>query len=303
MRPYIILLGKANSDNIIHMATQCQKNDHDYLIFDSRRFGIDVFLYADRLNRLSLKVVNVEINLEQICGVYWDHIELPDSTEADIVNIASMLQVFLTQSQLNWVNSWQAFQFHKTKPSQLRLAESLGAIIPDTYFGNEECSARSFVASNPQCIVKPLHGGRLTQMLDIDGVESLPALIATAPVTIQAFIAGTNVRTFVIGNTLYSAQIDSNHVDFRQDGNITLTPIRVPRHIELLAVRIMRAFHMQWTAIDWRLSEAGEYVFLEANPAPMFTQFETCTGYPLAKALFTLLKVKTPLLQKSPELV
>jgi hypothetical protein len=42
---------------------------------------------------------------------------------------------------------------------------------------------------------------------------------------------------------------------------------------------------LEWTAIDWRLTEAGEYVFLEANPSPMFLHFEQQTGFPITQQL------------------
>lgn len=289
MEPFILLLGKSDSENIRCLAQYCEQNQHPYAIFDTDTFGKSSFLSRDHDHDLTLHLPDLDLDVSDICGIYWDRISLPNAEQGDSINIASMLQVFFTQTQLNWVNSWQAFQFHKTKPSQLLLAETLGANIPETYIGNDPVTAQIFVDEQTPCIIKPLHGGQLSEFVDPNDIQKLKDKLTLSPVTIQQYIAGTNVRTFVIGNTLYSAQIDSQNVDFRQNGNIELTPIKVPRHIEVLAVRIMRAFHMQWTAMDWRVTEHGEYVFLEANPAPMFAEFERCTGYPITKALLALL--------------
>ena len=44
-----------------------------------------------------------------------------------------------------------------------------------------------------------------------------------------------------------------------------------------------------WTGIDFRLTPDGRYVFLEANPNPMFLGFEDRCGLPLTDALANLL--------------
>jgi hypothetical protein len=46
---------------------------------------------------------------------------------------------------------------------------------------------------------------------------------------------------------------------------------------------------LEWTAIDWCLKPTGEYVFLEANPSPMFLHFEQQTGFPITQELVKLL--------------
>jgi glutathione synthase/RimK-type ligase-like ATP-grasp enzyme len=43
------------------------------------------------------------------------------------------------------------------------------------------------------------------------------------------------------------------------------------------------------SGIDVRRTSEGEYVFLEANPAPMFMHFERMTGYPVSDRLAKLL--------------
>jgi glutathione synthase/RimK-type ligase-like ATP-grasp enzyme len=46
---------------------------------------------------------------------------------------------------------------------------------------------------------------------------------------------------------------------------------------------------VQRAGIDFRLTPTGTYVFLEANPSPMFKGFEKYTGLPLTEALSSLL--------------
>ncbi len=44
-----------------------------------------------------------------------------------------------------------------------------------------------------------------------------------------------------------------------------------------------------WAGIDLRRTPAGRFVFLEANPSPMFLGFEAGAGLPLTESLAALL--------------
>ena len=53
--------------------------------------------------------------------------------------------------------------------------------------------------------------------------------------------------------------------------------------------RIARRLDLLWAGLDFRLTPGGRYVFLEANPSPMFLGFEARSGLPLTEALTELL--------------
>lgn len=46
--------------------------------------------------------------------------------------------------------------------------------------------------------------------------------------TIQEYIPGTNIRSYVIADSVYSAEIRSSSVDFREDLDAELIPIELP---------------------------------------------------------------------------
>ena len=50
-----------------------------------------------------------------------------------------------------------------------------------------------------------------------------------------------------------------------------------------------RELDLLWTGIDYRLTPDRQYVFLEANPSPMFLGFQSATGLPLLESLVDLL--------------
>lgn len=120
----------------------------------------------------------------------------------------------------------------------------------------------------------------------------LNALLGERPVTFQKYIAGVNVRSYVLGNDVLSVQIDSSELDYRNDDNASVSVTLVPRDVQQLAVKICKALGMHWCAIDWRKSAKGKYFFLEANPSPYFLKVENDTGLDITEKLVALL-VKT----------
>jgi D-alanine-D-alanine ligase-like ATP-grasp enzyme len=66
-------------------------------------------------------------------------------------------------------------------------------------------------------------------------------------------------------------------------------PVELPLTVQEQCQAIRKALFLEWTAIDWRLRPNGEYIFLEANPSPMFLHFEAQTGFPITQALVQLL--------------
>ncbi len=142
-------------------------------------------------------------------------------------------------------------------------------------------------------IFKPVYGGAHAKFLNQEYLteERLKLALKTAPITLQEYIHGTNIRTYCIGKKIYSAEIRSNSLDFREDINARLIPLELPAEIEEQSFKIAAALGLKWTAIDWRLTPAGEYFFLEANPSPMFIHFEQETNYPITSAIIDLLAV------------
>ena len=119
--------------------------------------------------------------------------------------------------------------------------------------------------------------------------KRLRLALSLSPVTLQEYIPGTNIRTYAISNSVYAAEIRSNSIDFREDAEAELIPIQLPKAIQQQCFDIAKALHLDWTAIDWRKTPTGEYIFLEANPSPMFIHFERQTGFPITKELVKLL--------------
>jgi len=64
-----------------------------------------------------------------------------------------------------------------------------------------------------------------------------------------------------------------------EDMSAELIPVELPKSVQQQCLAITKAFMLEWTAIDWRLSQRMNMCFLEANPSPMFLHFEHQTSF------------------------
>lgn len=236
----------------------------------------------------SLLIDDQLIPFTSINGLFWRNAN--PSNQPLSRNLYSALSPFLYQPNLRWINSINAINYHQNKPRQLYHAKQLGADIPDTYVGNSLSEAQRFISTHPQVIIKPVQGGAYTRELVADERTSdgLATLLSKDLVTLQRRINGMHIRTFVINDHVLSAAIGSDQLDYRLDEHAFTNEFTLPQYETELSRRICTAFGMAWCAIDWKYDE-GRFVFLEANPAPHFAEFETKTRYPITACIANLL--------------
>ncbi len=296
----VIILGSERDYHAQHMLQRCQKRGIDAALFDTSQFP-----HRDRISidpnyqQSTLHLQHQSIDFSEICSVFWSSVcpthkhsgAVTDGSMVAYHDAYSVLRCFFDNPSCRWVNSWQAYDFHRLKPRQLALAKSIGVTIPETYIGNDPLLAKQFIEQHEQVVFKPVYGGAHAALVDrkLVGMEHLQAVLRQSPVTLQRFIKGTNVRTYCIGEDVFSATLDSEHVDFRTEPGILPKACTTPSQVALQSRKINQFFGLQWSAIDWRVDEHGEFVFLEANPSPMFIHFEQHTQYPITSALIELL--------------
>ena len=297
----ILILGNSSDEHARHIKQALTEADVQVNYFDTRRFPTQWEMSWQpntEVGSLQLSEQH-QIDFQDIKSVYWrsfNGVEIPNLAESYQQMLAfndsmSALRTILQACPARWVNSWQAYQFHKEKPLQLRQVNQLGVRIPDTLITNNPEQVNSFAQSHSQVIFKPVYGGAHTQILTAAHLETdrLKLALSISPITIQEYIPGTNIRSYVIGDSVYSAEIRSNSLDFRADNRAELIPLELPAQIKQQCLAITKALYLEWTAIDWRRNPEGEYYFLEANPSPMFIHFEKQTGFPITEKLIELL--------------
>jgi hypothetical protein len=296
----VLILGGMDDAHACHMLEHLRFGGTDAELFDSQWFPSALQVAYDPApehGTLRLPTGRL-LSFEQIASVYWRCYNtvhaphLPDAEQAYIaVNDArGLFESLLIRLPARWVNGWRAYQLHQTKPVQLAMVAALGVPVPATLLSNDPEAVRDFAARHPRCVFKPVQGGAHTQHLTPAhlGDDNLRNL-ALAPVTVQEEVPGTNVRVFVAGERVLACEVRTEALDFRDDGDPQIVRHDLPDDVADWCLKAARALELVWTGIDLRLTPEGRYVFLEANPSPMFLGFESRSGLPLTASLAALL--------------
>lgn len=297
----ILILGNSLDAHAAHLKNALTEAGATVDYFDTQLFPTQLRMSwrpDTKVGSLAL-FEEYQLNFQDIHSIFWRNFsgvhvpQLKDSNQQYVAFHDSMstLRSLIQACPCHWVNSWQAYQFHKEKPLQLSKAKEIGVTIPATLISNHSKEITEFVQTHEKVIFKPVYGGAHTQFLTKEHLEPkrLNLALSLSPVTLQEYIPGTNIRSYVIGESVYSAEIRSHSVDFREDLDAELIPRELPESIQQQCLAIAKAFMLEWTAIDWRCKPNGEYIFLEANPSPMFIHFENQTGFPITEKLVNLL--------------
>lgn len=296
-----IVLGHPSDAHVTHMLESLAAGGFQAHLIDTSRFPSELQLsLRPQHGGGTLRLADgALLDLEQIGSVYWRNFcGVGQGTRARAVrgtledisyydSMACIRSWFQAELPTRWFNSWSAFQSHQEKPHQLRLAAQAGVTIPRTYIGNDIEQARAFCAAEGDVIFKPVYGGAHTERITPKHLESehMRKALAMAPITLQQFVPGTNIRTYAIGAQLFTAELNSDNIDFRTDRGMEIKPIELPPEQAVLVPAIMRSLGLNWTAIDWRRDHDGRYYFLEANPSPMFLGMEKRSGFPIGATL------------------
>lgn len=290
----ILILGNSEDAHAAHLQQALTQAGATVDYWDTRLFPTQLRMSWQPDTQVGgLSLPERRIKFQDIKSVFWRNLSgiyVPALKDANQQRIAlndsiSVLRSLIQACPACWVNSWQAYQFHKEKPLQLSKVKQIGVTIPATLVSNEPEQVIKFAQSQECVIFKPVYGGAHAQFVTQSHLEPerLSLALSLSPVTIQEYIPGTNIRSYVIGNSVYSAEIRSNYLDFREDLQAELIPLKLPELVQQQCLAITKALMLEWTAVDWRLRATGEYIFLEANPSPMFLNFERQTNFPITQ--------------------
>jgi glutathione synthase/RimK-type ligase-like ATP-grasp enzyme len=295
----VLILGDGD-EHAAFMLAHLRRLGHDAELLDSRWFPATLDLSHDPvLDEWTIRLPSGRVLPPgAVRSVYWrcyNNVSAPDLPDAEQAFVAandarSLFESFLIRYPVRWVNGWDGFLLHQTKPAALAMIARLGIEVPRTLSSNDADAVRAFVAREQRAIFKPVQGGAHTRHvtprhLTDDNLKNLKY----APVTLQEEIEGTNVRAFVAGERVLGCEVKAGTLDFRDEAEPQIVPHDFSAEMQQRCRLIATTLHLRWTGIDFRLTPQGRYVFLEANPSPMFLGFERQSGVPLTEALTQLL--------------
>ncbi|MEU9884812.1 ATP-grasp ribosomal peptide maturase [Sphaerisporangium sp. NPDC051011] len=170
------------------------------------------------------------------------------------------------------------------KPSQLRVAASLGLTIPATLITNDLDAVRRFAVDHTSLIYKSFRGyphcpdgtaaAVWTQRVEADEVDESVTL--TAHLFQEEVAKEADARVTVVGRRVFAQKITSpaGELDWRRDDWDTLvhTPIEVPSPIVAGLYGYLDRFDLVFGCFDFALEATGDdadpyrWIFIECNP-------------------------------------
>jgi glutathione synthase/RimK-type ligase-like ATP-grasp enzyme len=209
------------------------------------------------------------------------------------------LQGFWASLPARYVNQPWRNEIASHKAHQLPLAERCGLRVPRTLITNDVARAQAFVAAarGAPVIHKALHATPVdwhpTRLLTKAERADLSA-VRLAPVILQEYVEGVDLRVYAVGDRLFTAEIDARATaspeDFRTVfDEARVAPCSLPPAVEAGLRRLMAELGIVYGAIDLRRRGDGEHLFLEVNPAGLWRFVEQRTGLPISAAIADLL--------------
>lgn len=205
-------------------------------------------------------------------------------------NCESAIKWFLENTNCKMVNPAQSFYLHWIKPKQLKLFSDNWIKVPKTYITNDIDFIKDLMKNNSEkYIYKPVLGWYNTRLLTENDFFLISSSFSSSPITVQQYIKWVDIRVYIIGNKIYWLKIETDNIDFRDDNDVKVTPIKLDKKLKEDCFKVAKLSGYLFTWIDIKLDENWDYYFLEANPSPMFMKVEKETWYPISDDLVNLL--------------
>jgi glutathione synthase/RimK-type ligase-like ATP-grasp enzyme len=201
-----------------------------------------------------------------------------------------------------WVNAIPALLAAESKLLQLRTARRIGLSFPDTLVTNDPAAVRAFHESLGGRMVTKLLVA-LSQTMDGSGdfmytsevrAEDLDDIhgLRYAPQIFQPLIEKRReLRVIVVGRHLFAGSIDPRatqrgQIDWRlSEPGTGWAVAELPPAVEAQVRQLLRQLGLTSAAVDFIVDPAGQYHFLEVNPAGEWGWLERDLGLPIADAI------------------
>jgi hypothetical protein len=198
-----------------------------------------------------------------------------------------------------WVNPREADSIAHHKPYQWAVAQQVGLRVPRTMVTNNPSQARQFIAQiAPGAVVfkaflASTQDWRETRLVEASDIELLD-LVKYAPVIFQEYIEGVDLRITAVGEAFFAAEIDARQTRYPVDmrmvvGEALVRPVTLDSDLQEKLLALQRKLNLVYGAIDMRRTPAGDYYFLEVNPAGQWEFVEERTQLPITRAMADLL--------------
>ena len=291
---------KQNNINVITICPYGQQGRLDAIAWHNDRvFWQDQDISADQLAGVFVDALAPEYpylpSFDQSPNqqLSWDDWFQHYGTQRDRSDTLLSLLLYYEQCGVSMINPVSKSYLSRRKPFQIEMMKSAGCQMPTTLVSNHPERAEQFIKAHGDCIIKPAAGGSLTlsanELMDTGQLQHL----TEAPAIIQQRIFGADLRVIVIDDKICSVakiNVPDNTIDFRGDhdyeqGLISYDEVNLPPAVEVQCLAAIKRLGLRFSGIDIKLTDDGQYYFLECNSGPMYLDVERKLQHPITREL------------------
>lgn len=201
-----------------------------------------------------------------------------------------------------WVNPREADAAAHHKPYQWSVARALGLRLPRTLVTNKPDEARTFIESIGvgkvvfKAFLASVEQWRETRIVEPADMAQLD-LVKYSPVIFQEYIEGVDLRTTIVGDQVFTAEIDARQTRYPVDmrmvvGESKVQSVNLDSRVQDRLLALQRRLQLVYGAIDLKRTPSGDYYFLEVNPAGQWQFAEQLAGLPITQAMADYLAMR-----------
>lgn len=204
----------------------------------------------------------------------------------------------------NWLSNPNNIYIAENKLLQLKVAKSVGFLIPKTLVTTDKDCIRQFHNDNGRkTIVKPFWNSKIqtqgktkllfTNLLSQRHIDDIENLEISPTIFQQCIEKKKEYRVTVIDKDIFVSSVNSQEnqktlIDWRRD-NLTFQKDQLPNDIEKKCFEIVHKLGLKFGAIDLIEDKNGDIIFVEINPNGQWVWIETDTGLKISDSLINYL--------------
>ena len=217
--------------------------------------------------------------------------------------VINLIEGMVADPSILWVNPIDSVQLAERKVYQLRLAQQLGFMIPNTLISNAPNQLRSFSNENKgDVICKPIFHGLFvsnseraavyTHRVKVEDLDNDLQLTVCPTLLQQEIPKGTDIRVTFIGGDVFPVEIyadKSKPLDWRrQKDPVSYRLYDLNEDVENSCKVMLKMMGLSFGAFDFVKTEEGQLYFLEINPTGEWAWLEKEMGFPMRDAFVRL---------------
>lgn len=204
----------------------------------------------------------------------------------------------------NWLSNPNNVYIAENKLLQLKIARSIGFLIPKTLVTTDRKYIKKFYnENNGQTILKPFWNSKMisegkmkllfTNLLSKNHIDQIDEL-EISPTIFQDYIEKKKeYRVTIVDKNIFVASVNSQSdkktiVDWRR-GNLTFKKDELPIEIKKKCFELVNRLGLNFGAIDLIQDKDDNIIFIEINPNGQWVWIEIDTGLEISKSIINYL--------------